>query len=247
MINHKHKFIFVHIPHTAGTSIEEAFGWYIPNESKEITNEEFALIKDRHLTGAQSKRKYKKYWDDYFVFTIIRNPFDYLVSSWASSSDYIDVKNRYASYGKYLGDEIIYKRRERRFSSSSDRDLLERMGLSIDKIYFKDYVNACIDYKRNLNQTNMLGDLGRYDFIGKFEDIENSWQYICKELGVEIILGNSNPTFNLKKKHYSHWYTKDIELIDKSIPILDDELIDRVADYCSRDLETFDYKFDYGL
>jgi hypothetical protein len=71
MINHKYKFIFLHIPRTGGTSIEKAlFGqdwWGVHPPSK-------------HLTAHMAKQIYAPYWQDYFKFTFVRNPWDRMVS-----------------------------------------------------------------------------------------------------------------------------------------------------------------------
>src|SRR5215813_14048351 len=84
MISHKHKFIFVHIPKTAGTSIEEA----LRDETCQLLRNEWDHTRAPHaplnhltlreladchiLTPAQLK--------SYFKFCFVRNPWDRLVS-----------------------------------------------------------------------------------------------------------------------------------------------------------------------
>lgn len=84
MISHKHKFIFIHIPKTAGTSIEEALRdescQLLPNEWDHgrishtplnyLTLQE--LVDYGLLTPAQLK--------SYFKFCFVRNPWDRLIS-----------------------------------------------------------------------------------------------------------------------------------------------------------------------
>lgn len=66
MISHQYKCIFVHIPRCAGTSIEVWLGgtdlWLTEPDKK-------------HLLASQAKKIYADYWDDYFKFSIVRNPF----------------------------------------------------------------------------------------------------------------------------------------------------------------------------
>jgi hypothetical protein len=84
MISHKHRFIFIHIPKTAGTSIEEA----LRDESCQLLPGEWDYRRAPHaplnhltlqevadcgiLTPAQLK--------SYFKFCFVRNPWDRLVS-----------------------------------------------------------------------------------------------------------------------------------------------------------------------
>lgn len=72
MISHKYKCIFIHVPRTGGSSIETALaGRRVP--FKEFRGE-------KHLTASNAKKLYSEYWDDYFTFTIVRNPWDRVVS-----------------------------------------------------------------------------------------------------------------------------------------------------------------------
>ena len=71
MISHKYKCIFIHIQRTAGTSIEN---WIVGKDWWRIDKE------TKHLLASQAKVKYRKYWDKYFKFSFVRNPWDRVVS-----------------------------------------------------------------------------------------------------------------------------------------------------------------------
>ena len=65
MINHEHKFIFIHPNKCGGNSIEYLFQGY---------------IKIDHANLRRYQIKYPDQYDDYFKFGFSRNPFDRLVS-----------------------------------------------------------------------------------------------------------------------------------------------------------------------
>jgi len=96
VISHKHKCIFVHIPKSAGTSIEKFFigrdWWFIDKETK-------------HLHAKTAKKIYKENWNEYFTFSFVRNPWDLMVS-W-----YKFRKNHNLSFDKFLTEYKINPRR----------------------------------------------------------------------------------------------------------------------------------------
>jgi len=69
MIIDKYKVIFIHIPKNAGTSIEEYFG-----------NESVRIQPSKHADIYEIKTKFKNSYNNYRKFTIIRNPYDKMVS-----------------------------------------------------------------------------------------------------------------------------------------------------------------------
>ena len=69
MIIEKHKTIFIHIPKNAGTSIEKYFG-----------NGSVRIQPNKHADIHEIKRKFKNSYNNYRKFTIIRNPYDKMVS-----------------------------------------------------------------------------------------------------------------------------------------------------------------------
>ena len=66
-INHEKKLIFIHIPKNAGTSIIKAIG--VENLYMDKTIEEY-------------KDHYKKYWNTYTKFTVVRDPMDRFISAY---------------------------------------------------------------------------------------------------------------------------------------------------------------------
>ena len=69
MIIEEHKAIFIHIPKNAGTSIETLFA-----------NNSFRIQPYKHANIYEIKKKFSKIYDSYRKFTIIRNPYDKMVS-----------------------------------------------------------------------------------------------------------------------------------------------------------------------
>jgi hypothetical protein len=76
MINHQRKLLFIHIARTGGTSIETALAgqdwWAIQPTTK-------------HLSAKQARDYYgEEIWNSYTKFSVIRNPWDRIVSMWAT-------------------------------------------------------------------------------------------------------------------------------------------------------------------
>ena len=69
MIIDQYKAIFVHIPKNAGTSIEKYFG-----------NGSVRIQPNKHADINEIKTKFKNSYNNYKKFTIIRNPYDKMVS-----------------------------------------------------------------------------------------------------------------------------------------------------------------------
>ena len=69
MIIEEHKTIFIHIPKNAGTAIETLFG-----------NSSFKIQPPKHANIHEIKKTFPEIYDSYSTFTIIRNPYDKMVS-----------------------------------------------------------------------------------------------------------------------------------------------------------------------
>jgi len=73
-INHKHKFIFIHIPKNAGTSIRNSF--QIEGYDKKVVNKPYP-----HNSCSEIKNYCgETVWEAFYKFAVIRNPYERLVS-----------------------------------------------------------------------------------------------------------------------------------------------------------------------
>lgn len=67
MVNHEHKFIFLHIPKCGGISIRTAFRW--PKMG-------------RHMNAKRTEWEFPKEFDEYFTFSFVRNPWSRFLSAY---------------------------------------------------------------------------------------------------------------------------------------------------------------------
>ena len=94
MINHRHRFIFIHIPKTGGTSMEDVLGaWFsmkreryarwLPGVKHWAQHLTMSEILHRQFSNKNKARRPERY----FKFAFVRNPWDRLVSElmWRSS------------------------------------------------------------------------------------------------------------------------------------------------------------------
>ncbi len=77
MINDTHRFIFVHINKTGGTSIEKIF-----EPSADAKD-----VRHKHATLEYYRKHYADRYKRYFKFGFVRNPWDWLVSRYHWSRD----------------------------------------------------------------------------------------------------------------------------------------------------------------
>jgi chondroitin 4-sulfotransferase 11 len=81
MISHKYKFIFVHVGRTGGSTFERLADVDLTSDEKtrRLGNTDF---REKHESFQYYRRRYPKEFASYFKFTIVRNPFERVVSSW---------------------------------------------------------------------------------------------------------------------------------------------------------------------
>lgn len=138
MIDHKHKLIFIHIPRTGGSSIEKALvgkDWFnIESHTK-------------HISASIAKRKYSDVWDEYTTFTVVRNPWDRLVSM-RTTGWWDKISNAPASGSFYKFIENITLCPHERYDSNLYVDMLD-----IELDYIIKFENLQAEF------SNMLSDL----------------------------------------------------------------------------------------
>ena len=81
MISHEHRFIFVHAGRTGGSSFERLAGAPVTTDERtqHAGNTDFP---EKHCDFQYYRSCYPDLFGSYFKFTIVRNPFDRMVSAW---------------------------------------------------------------------------------------------------------------------------------------------------------------------
>jgi hypothetical protein len=174
MINHKYKCIFLHIPRTGGTSIEALIA------PEEIKHSIVVDVNEKHYHCRQAKEKYAEWWDYYFKFSFVRNPFDRVVSG-LIYSDYFGIR---------FDGQLHFEEYKEKFGYPFVLEHDYRTGENI--------------YRNNLEEGsvyhNFIGD--EMNFIGRYENLEQDVNKIKEILGISGGLGHYVPSQRSKYQDY---------------------------------------------
>lgn len=230
MISDEFKCIFVHINKTAGSSIEVFFGEY---------------PRAQHVVTTKCIEEYgRKKWNKYFKFSVVRNPWDRLLSwylwverdrflyDWSTSTPFqgYNVPYEWGMHGGHPEVKIDwYKSLKPNF-----QNFVSSIKSTKDKTDFN-----LVEGKHNASKgkwvasqlTWLKNSKGKMpmDFIARFENIENDFKKICQRLNLE-----EDPLPKAKvlrnRPHYSFFY--------------DNKTKERVNKLYSDDIEYFNYEFE---
>ena len=76
MISHNDpKFLFVHLPKNAGSSVTKVLANYIGVDREELRPQKYKFIYARDIPKVLNNKQ-----DDYFIFSVVRNPWERAVS-----------------------------------------------------------------------------------------------------------------------------------------------------------------------
>ena len=174
MISHQHRFIFIHITKTAGTSIEKA----LRDETCQLLPGEWDHARIRHTPlnhlTLQELADYgiltPTQLESYFKFCFVRNPWDRLIS---------EVFCRWMS--PWFKDLTVDQRIRRACELAATRGIANHIRLQ------QDFVSA--------------GGL-QMDFIGRFEHLEEDFGHVCRLLGIEASLPHLNRSSHRSYQEY---------------------------------------------
>ncbi len=235
-INHHHRCIFVHVPRTAGSSIEEALlGLDTTGAARDLSNEAalFGVIPAdvrarreiaaayrewQHLPAAEMRRILPAdIWDGYFKFALVRNPWDRMVSWFC----YVDaLANRPTAPGRRLMGALQGRLgrapslRERFGAWLRDPD--RNAGFLGDGRILRDQLDWITDERGAC----------LVDFVGRYENLREDFQALCRRFGVNVALPHVRASARAPLADY-----------------YDDETREIVRQRHRRDVEAFGYAF----
>jgi len=198
LISHSHKFITIDIPKTGTRSFRESLH---PLGLIDIVGEPFVKADFyQHDTAIRAKKQFSKNnwnWNDYFKFTIVRNP-------WARYFSFFKYFKSYADKFLRRDESIAWGAAEINqgqycvslFSNSDEQTILKNIILnnpSQDAYYCDENGEVIVDY------------------IADFENIENEFVFLCNQVGVNPpLLQHGNKSTNSPNMHNTY----NQELID---------------------------------
>lgn len=207
MICHKTKCIFIHIPRTAGSSIEIAI---------QGKNQWAVDMTTKHLVASTAKRIYKDYWDDYFKFSFVRNPWSRMVSMCKYGNSHPRKWNQ--TYGVDISSGKL---------NLDNYKKIYNRGIEVDP-RFKYKEEKYENIIPNAVYLNILNE--EIDFVGKFENLERDIEYVSEKIKKNLKLSREEYSGFTKKHHYSYYYTEQSK--------------NDVYDIYKHDIGAYEYKFE---
>ena len=117
IISHKYKFIFVKTRKTASSSLEKLLWNYLDKDdiSTGSANDNTPTMNisqsvNPHVPAKWIKKHYPQSFNNYYKFTVVRNPWDYLVSLYTfHTSTKIDIKQFKGSFNDWISTTNLKK------------------------------------------------------------------------------------------------------------------------------------------
>lgn len=196
MISNKRKFIFVHIPKTAGTSISEAIrdipGCNSPRVSELFEPRSSRVWRFRKHEKATGYRAIlgDKLFDQYYSFAVVRNPWDMMVSSYHW---WVQKAIKFDAFKADMNQGLAFS--------------------SFTNFIQSEYGSAMINEFRGNILDWISDDWGRIivNKVCKFETLNQDWQQVCVEAGLPYKpLPRKNPTKRKPYQEYYDNYTRDL-------------------------------------
>jgi chondroitin 4-sulfotransferase 11 len=176
VISDRKRFIFIHIPKTAGMSITRALKQAAPDALNRLPGVAGGPQPQRHLFAVELRRQIgEKRWPSYFSFAFVRNPWARLVSWYNMCLE--RPTNRFMLYVK-----------------ENARTFDDFLLLSDD-----------LAQRTRLNQVDyVIDEAGNQivDFIGRYETISQDFTKICAKLAIRPLLPHINATSRVDYRQY---------------------------------------------
>ena len=180
-INHEYKFIFLHIPKTAGVSVGTTLYDLVGIDDL------YDGFKIHHDIVSEKNLR------DYFVFTFVRNPWDRMTSEYKFrhflhnnySFDYA-VKNIHRIFEDYYKPPCKITGTGEMMNTTKDPNIIQMKENKEFADYYGEFIHlpSQLDFLRGRfsDQTDKIPFI---DFIGRFENLQEDFNFICDKIGLK--------------------------------------------------------------
>lgn len=194
MISTSKSFLFVHIPKTGGNSIQQALKPYADDtftshqdhqdgvERFELSHPKYRL-KKHSLLSEYHQQLSKSKFEELFKFTVIRNPWDMMISL------YFSPHRKASGWNRSAFIQLVNNT-----PSIEDRLSIPRFSLL---------------RKGNLREVFQHYSLdGHLDFVLRFEHLQDDFEELCKQLGIPT---SALPHYNRSgKTDFRSYYDREL-------------------------------------
>lgn len=203
------KIIFIHIPKTAGTAVEDAFCKHVIKYKFNYTkNGKYIKINipDRHKTLYEivSKNNIENL-GEYFKFTVVRNTYDRILSTYQHNNN-----KKKSTYREYLLNIKSYFDNPDNFITVDDTKIFENEEDKDNNLMLMD--------KRHILPIGHWFDDKDMNYIMRYDNIRNDWVSMKRRYDYLLDLKkvNNNPDKDYSKHYRVYYQLKDIKIL-KSI------------------------------
>lgn len=220
IVSHSRKFIFTKPRKVAGTSIEVALSQFCdpedvitPNVSSDAIDADTYTDYARnyngffnHMRPSRIQAKIGKHvWNDYFVFTIVRNPWDMLVSRY--------FWNKKGATPQMTASQVLQELRK----APLNIDLYGKLFFAVSRKLLGKQLSKDDDFAtfikklpHNVANTKYYFDWrGRTwnDFVIRYEHLDEDYKIVCEKIGVPYTPLPSLKTKTRSNHDYRTFYT----------------------------------------
>jgi hypothetical protein len=197
VINDRHRFIFVHIPKTAGTSMMAALE-ALPGNNRRWP------ARTKHETLAEFHARWpgrRSVWDrirsrspsSYRTFAFVRNPWE-----------------RMSSLYRYLKES---QPREEIGTVADFADFLNQAADGVEWFQTLHSLRPQVDYFAL--RCGEIEPALRLDYLGHFEHLSDDVADVAKQLGIRIDLGHKNESTNTKRDYRREYTDRMFEIVGR--------------------------------
>jgi len=198
VISHEKNFIFIHIPRCAGNSIEKV----LEKWSKELRSA--SALQRQGFRPNFSERHFtlNQYADEvdiskFFSFAIVRHPLTRMRSIYKWGIEIMPKIIR--------GESANFKNHHTWKSKSFDEWVQSEEWMRSRQVIYKNKKGKIIPaFNKTQREWLCINNKIRIDYYGKFEDLNNSWGYVCNKLNINEPLpfmhSTSNSNIDCSKK-----------------------------------------------
>ncbi len=177
------KIVFIHIFRAAGNSIRKMLS-YFPSQEVLTVHCDAADLKAEMISSGKSNL-----WQESFKFSFIRNPFDWMVSTYMyhrqnNNNDYFQGITT-MSFEEFVLWYTEVAMKERRQAGTNK-------CITLGEFIYDAYGNPLVD------------------FIGRYENMVQDWQEVCLKIGIYNrvnVLPKINEGSARAGRHYRSFYT----------------------------------------